>query len=116
RKLAISVGLGDEAPIHVMLGGADARIIEVLQAGSENRTSVKIDYYAYGRDQRSERIVDPYRVYIDDGQWYLYGHCHRAGGERLFRVDRIDAATSTAESFEPPAELPETAGFAPSED
>jgi proteasome accessory factor C len=45
-----------------------------------------------------------------EGHWYLLARCHTAEGERLFRVDRIRAATLGSTSFEPPDETGE-AGF-----
>jgi proteasome accessory factor C len=36
-----------------------------------------------------------------DGAWYVLAHCHTAGGERLFRLDRIRSAELTDDAFEP---------------
>ena len=43
------------------------------------------------------RVVDPWALRSTDGNWYLVGHCHRAGDRRVFRVDRIDALERTGE-------------------
>ena len=63
---------------------------------------VEIDYYAYGRDERSTRDVDPAAVFADEGAGTCGGWCHQAGDERLFRVDRIVDVTVLDETFEPP--------------
>ena len=60
--------------------------------GIDEGRQVHLDYYSYGRDTRTERDVDPYVLQAQDGALYLLGHCHRAGDQRRFRVDRIAAA------------------------
>jgi proteasome accessory factor C len=45
------------------------------------------------RDETTERDVDPMRVVLMDGRWYLEGWCHRAEAVRLFRLDRIVEVT-----------------------
>ena len=46
-----------------------------------------------GRDEATERDVDPMRIVGDDGRWYLEGWCHRAEDTRLFRMDRVEELT-----------------------
>ena len=102
-KLAAAVDV-DPAAIEVDLGRADPGRLELLLQARRERRAVEIDYYAYGRDQRSHRVGEPWQVYADQGQWYLQAHCRQAGGERLFRVDRIHGATLLDEVVEPPVE------------
>ena len=47
-------------------------------------------YYSASRDENTERIVDPLRVFTADGRSYLEAWCRQAEGMRVFRVDRID--------------------------
>jgi proteasome accessory factor C len=100
--------------VDLGLGGAD--ILEVLRTGVTEHRRVHLDYYSYGRDARTERDVDPYVVHAEDGSLYLLGHCHRAGGERRFRVDRIAGATLLDEAFEPPATTAPVGVFQPDAD
>jgi proteasome accessory factor C len=53
------------------------------------------------RDGRSQRTVQPWRVFNRSGQWYLWGWCQQAEGERLFRIDRVRAATVLDEASPP---------------
>jgi proteasome accessory factor C len=48
-----------------------------------------IAYYVPGRDEATERDVDPMRVLVVEGRSYLEGWCRRASAVRLFRLDRI---------------------------
>lgn len=48
--------------------------------------------YVNAADEVSERDVDPWQVLTGDERSYLQAWDHRAGAERLFRLDRILAA------------------------
>jgi predicted DNA-binding transcriptional regulator YafY len=78
--------------VEIDLGGAPAGILTTIQQALADRKQVWIDYYSFGRDGWATRTVDPWRVFSAGGAWYVSGHCHRAGGQRLFRVDRIRSA------------------------
>lgn len=41
------------------------------------------------------RTVDPVKVHIADGQWYLQGWCHLREGMRTFHLDRVSDLTVT---------------------
>ena len=88
-KLRALLGVeGDEA-LAIQVGPAPGQTLALLQQAASERRQIEIDYYTYGRDERKVRVVDPYLVHADQGQWYLTGFCHLAGAERLFRIDRI---------------------------
>jgi len=52
-----------------------------------------------------ERVLDPYRVLLRNGHWYVVGREHERDEIRSFRIDRIDGAVTLgrAGSFEVPA-------------
>ena len=50
---------------------------------------VHLRYYVPGRDEATERDVDPMRLLVVEGRTYLEGWCRRAEGVRLFRLDRV---------------------------
>lgn len=115
-KLADVLGVDPSQSIEVSLGETRPGILETLQRAVRDRRQVRLHYYAYGRDEHTERTVDPYRVHADEGAWYLLGHCHLAGGERLFRVDRISTATLLEDTFAAPPERPAGDVFNPAPD
>ena len=82
----------------------------------DHHEQVELVYYAYGRDEQTRRVVDPYRLYADQGNWYLTGYCHLAEGERVFRVDRIHEVAPLPSTFVPPAEAPSLGVFMPAAD
>ncbi len=53
------------------------------------RRQLRLRYLSAGRDELSERVVDPHRIVSDAGRHYIEGWCHRAEAVRLFRLDRV---------------------------
>lgn len=66
--------------------------------------ALRLTYYSASRDALTERVVDPIRSLLLDDHTYLQAWCRQAEGVRLFRFDRIDAATELEEPSEPPAQ------------
>jgi proteasome accessory factor C len=62
-----------------------AQLREALAAGRR----VHLSYYVPGRDEATERDVDPMRLLVVEGRTYLEGWCRRAEAVRLFRLDRV---------------------------
>jgi predicted DNA-binding transcriptional regulator YafY len=60
-----------------------------LQAALAEGRRVHLRYYVPGRDEATERDVDPMRLLAAEGRTYLEGWCRRAEGVRLFRLDRV---------------------------
>ncbi len=62
-----------------------AHVTDALSRGKR----VYIAYYVPGRDEATEREVDPMRLLVVEGRSYLEGWCRSASAVRLFRLDRI---------------------------
>lgn len=88
-KLGAAIGVaGDDIDVH--LGAAEGQMLDQLRTAATQGTEVELTYYSYNRDARTTREVAPWRVFADSGAWYVHAWCHLAGGERIFRVDRIE--------------------------
>jgi proteasome accessory factor C len=70
----------------------DPSMLGVVRRALETGSQLQIDYYSASSDEVSSRRIDPLRLFAGDGHWYVDAHCHKAGDERRFRVDRIQAA------------------------
>jgi proteasome accessory factor C len=125
RALAAVPGIGERdavvralAKLEAATGSASAgssRIQVVIDEGTGKeamalaqqaltaRRRVHLRYLVPGRDESTERDVDPMRVISFDAHWYLEGWCHRAEDVRLFRLDRIESLTILDEDGTPPA-------------
>ena len=91
----IGVG-GGSAPDEAVL--ADAR------RALNTKRRLHLRYYVPGRDETTERDVDPMRLALVDGHTYLEGWCHRAEDVRLFRLDRVLALEVLDVAAEVPAD------------
>jgi proteasome accessory factor C len=86
---------------HSGARGTAATLSAALVAGQR----VHLRHYAPGRDEVTERDVDPMRLLVVEGRTYLEGWCRRAEGVRLFRLDRV----LSVDVLDVPAAVPETA-------
>jgi proteasome accessory factor C len=91
--------LGARGRLAVDVGATDH--LERLQEAAAELEQLEIDYYSFARDEMTTRVIDPWHVFHAFGAWYVAAWCHRAGAERLFRVDRVRAVRATGEHFDP---------------
>jgi predicted DNA-binding transcriptional regulator YafY len=68
-------------------GGAE--VLAAVRGALAQGRRLHLTYFVPTRDETTERDVDPMRVVLMDGRWYLEGWCHRAEAVRLFRLDRV---------------------------
>jgi proteasome accessory factor C len=90
----VSVQMDDHAAGHVL-----AEVTGALRAGRR----LHLSYYVPGRDEATERDVDPMRLLVVEGRTYLEGWCRRADAVRLFRLDRVLAVSALADAAQVPA-------------
>jgi proteasome accessory factor C len=64
-------------------------VLPEVAAALEGGRRLHLSYYVPGRDEATERDVDPMRLVMVDGRRYLEGWCRRAEAVRLFRLDRV---------------------------
>jgi predicted DNA-binding transcriptional regulator YafY len=96
---------------------AEPDLVSRLREAAASGRMVRITYTALATGVTSVRDVEPWAVFSSLGNWYLSGHCRKAGGERVFRVDRIRAVETLDERFEPPGQVPAPEiRYTPSED
>ncbi|WP_040779543.1 helix-turn-helix transcriptional regulator [Nocardia pneumoniae] len=80
----------------------EAPAVAAVRSALAVSRAVRLVYYSASRDVVSERIVDPIRIVLVDDNSYLQAWCRQAEGVRLFRFDRIEAATELDEPARPP--------------
>ncbi|WP_066297782.1 helix-turn-helix transcriptional regulator [Arthrobacter luteolus] len=100
---------GNTLAATLVPAGSAPAILEELR-GSVGRRRLAIRYVVPSRDEVSERVIDPRRIFSENDTWYLDAWCHRAEATRFFRVDRIvsweDAGPITADVPEPSPHFP----------
>jgi predicted DNA-binding transcriptional regulator YafY len=102
-EAAAGAAAGPSAQVAVQVDNQaeEAVLAEVTEALAGARR-LHLSYYVPGRDEATERDVDPMRLVMVDGRSYLEGWCRRADAVRLFRLDRILAI----EVLDVPAQVP----------
>ena len=104
-KLAGARGSEAEA-VQIRLAAGDEPVLQVIREGIGTGHCIDIDYYSYGRDVETSRVVEPHRC-LYDGFWYLMAHCRLREAPRVFRLDRVRRAELTDEVFQPPDDVAE---------
>ena len=79
-------------------GAGSLPFFDLLLAAARNDGWVRVDY----RSMRgpSSQLLQPRKLYLEGGFWYLNAYSRERGEERVYRVDRI----SRADDAEAPAE------------
>lgn len=106
-KVAAVLGVDPDESVGVELGRAPPEVLDAVQRAAAEHRRLEIDYYSYGRDAWTRRVVDPHQVFNSAGQWYASAWCHAAVADRIFRVDRMRSARLLDTTFQPrPAHSP----------
>jgi predicted DNA-binding transcriptional regulator YafY len=91
--------------------------VGVLRDAANEGRVVRVVYRSVGKEETTEREVEPWSVFATLGRWYVLGHCRLVDGQRTFRVDRIKELDVLDETFERPRSVPEPGvGYSPSHD
>jgi proteasome accessory factor C len=109
-KLEAAAGAAAAASSQVAVQVDDRAAQDVLDRVTDALSRARrlhLSYYVPGRDEATERDVDPMRLLMVDGRTYLEGWCRRAEAVRLFRLDRVlalsvlDVAASVPDEAQP---------------
>jgi proteasome accessory factor C len=84
------------------------RLSKLESAISKQRT-VRFGYWSPKRARPAERVMNPYALRLDDGNWYVIGHDLERDTVRTFKVSRIRGdirfATRRERDFRVPADF-----------
>ncbi|MEX2290926.1 MAG: WYL domain-containing protein [Mycobacteriales bacterium] len=105
--IKVEQAAGDAAePAHrveVAVEG-EQRVLPVARRALDQGRRLHLSYYVPGRDETTERDVDPMRLLLVEGRSYLEAWCRRVDGVRLFRLDRVREVTLLEQPAAPPPE------------
>ncbi len=83
---------------------AESHVVPVVREALQHGRRLHLTYYVAGRDETTERDVDPMRLLVVDGQTYLEGWCRRVEDVRVFRLDRVVSVVELDVAADVPAE------------
>ena len=78
-------------------------LLDQIRGALADGRRMHLSYYVPGRDEATERDVDPMRLLVVEGRTYLEGWCRRAEAVRLFRLDRVLGLTVLPDAAQVPA-------------
>ena len=108
RKLEFDLALPLHAIERVLSRPVDGESLDVLQRAVAEHIAVTCRYFAIGRDQEEERVIEPYGLFFSWGRWYVVAFSRERGAMRVFRVDRMKSAQlmkGKGSSFDVPADF-----------
>jgi proteasome accessory factor C len=79
------------------------RVLDQVRDALDRGRLIHLSYYVPGRDEATERDVDPMRLLVVEGRTYLEGWCRSAEAVRLFRLDRVLGLEVLADAAQVPA-------------
>ena len=83
--------------------GKDDEIAEILHRAAQEQQVVSMSYYSESSGTIGTRAIEPLKLLYTGGHGYVRAWCRSTESVRTFRLDRIGAASVTAERFEPTA-------------
>jgi proteasome accessory factor C len=92
------------AQVAVQVDDRAGRVAAQVRDALDRGRRLHLSYYVPGRDEATERDVDPMRLLVVEGRTYLEGWCLRAEAVRLFRLDRVLGLTVLDEAASVPAQ------------
>jgi proteasome accessory factor C len=94
----LEAALGDDAVvIDLPVAPALATTIETVTAAVGSAERLRIEYWTTSRDELTNRVITPRRVFNDRGEWYVVADDGRSGERRTFRIDRMESIERTDE-------------------
>ena len=126
RTLAETPGLADPEPVLRALAKVEAAagtaaapadrvavalegegtVLPVVREALARQKVLRLVYWTAGRDETTERDVDPVRLLVVEGSSYLEGWCRRAEGMRVFHLGRVQELEILDEDAAPPRDAP----------
>lgn len=79
-------------------------LIKRLARAAKTQSVIEMQYQSKSQSP-GQRRIEPYAVLNHEGRWYVVAHCQLRLETRVFRVDRIGAATTLELHFERPASV-----------
>ena len=99
-KIESALGESSRTRVDVVVDSVDPDIRQAIQRGLSEGRRIELSYATVSRDDRTDRLVDPRRVFTERGRLYLEAWCLMAQDLRFFRLDRVLSATVTDQPVE----------------
>jgi proteasome accessory factor C len=106
-----------DAPEALVVDLSEPDLVAELKGAAARGEVMHISHMSMASGVVTERDIEPWSVFSTLGNWYVSAYCRSAGGERVFRIDRIRAAAPTGETFRTGGHAPPpVVAYSPGED
>lgn len=95
--------VGIEPNVAVDLSDAGTTWITDVRRAIDGSRRVRIAYRGRSQDAPTTRTLDPWKLHVAEGAWYVQGFDDLRGEPRTFRLDRIASLEVLDERARPPA-------------
>ena len=100
-EIACGGGVPGGQPSTTVDVGVPEDVIGEISWAIERHRLVRITYLSRTSNEVAERVIEPYKLRGVNSDWYVEAWDVGAEGERTFRIDRIQTAERTKETFAP---------------
>lgn len=107
-KSVLSEATSLKPRLRIVTEPAASDVTQVLAAACEDFEHHLLEITYRGTDdvEPQTRIVEPLRIFSEDGHHYLQAYCRNSDGWRSFRVDRVVETRLLEETFSPRTDAP----------
>jgi proteasome accessory factor C len=113
----LRTALGVPAGAVAVVDPEPGDLVEGLRRAIADGRRVVLTYRGRGEDRPTARQLDPWRLELLDGAWYLHAHDHGTGATRILRLDRAaDLEVTTEPSTVPAPDVLESPRYVPGPD
>jgi proteasome accessory factor C len=85
--------------------GRAAGMVARLKNALSRQTAVRVEYFSMSSGRLSERRVEPYGLFEQDGRFYVVAFTAPPGRVITLRADRVRALADTGEEYDVPADF-----------
>lgn len=65
--------------------------LAIFQQAIQEHRVLRINYHSYSHDETTARDIEPYRMYLLNGVWYVDAFCRLRQDHRGFRLNRVES-------------------------
>lgn len=77
----------------------DKQYFDTFKSCILNKVVAAFDYFS-NKGEKTERLIEPYKLVFKGYSWYVYGYCRTRKDFRFFKLCRIDNLSVTNEMYE----------------
>ena len=79
---------GGENILEIKLATPTKHLLGV-QNSIKDKTVIQIEYLVGSRNELSLRKIEPQKIFMTGGNWYVHAYCRNSSARKTFRLDRI---------------------------